>query len=324
MNGRLAPHLGLLAAMAIWGGAFVALKELLAPKGPLDWISLTWLRYASASVLLLAVALAVDPHGTLGLLRRHPGQAFLTGTLGVAAYNLALNYGESQIPATVALLIIPVNPVGTMLLAGLFLGERTERSRWIGSGLAILGLVGVVLAAPRKAEGWGERPGLGLLATLFAALAWSGYTLLAKSLTEKASPLAATAVSTALGTLPVLPFALGGPAGASWRRLASGGTLALGWMAYLVLLSTVAAFLLYLWGLKRLPAGRAASYIYLMPAFGLAWGHAVVPSERVSPLQLAGAALMVAGVAIASGRSRRYSPHTLTTTRLGRRPSNSA
>lgn len=294
-------HLALLLVAALWGGAFIAIKALLPPQGPLDWVALTWIRYASASILLLAVALAADPRGFLLLARRRTPLAFLMGILGIAGYNLGLNYGETQVPATLALLIIPINPVLTMVLSGIFLKERITPLRWLGSALAVAGLWGVVLAAPREGGGWGPHPAWGIAAIVGAAATWSLYTLLGKPLTAEGSPLAATALSTALGTLPILLLVMGRGFAEPWKLLASGGAAAFGWMGYLVVLCTVVAVLIYLWGLKRLPAGTVASYIYLMPAFGLIWGR-VVLGEKPAAMQLAGAALLILGVVLASGR----------------------
>ncbi len=310
-----AVHLGLVLVMGIWGGAFIAVKEVLRPEGAvsggLDWIELTWLRYVAASACLLALALTLDPTGLRRLLRESFGRTLLTGTMGVAAYNLALNYGETQVPATLAVLLIPVNPVLIMLLAATFLGEPLGLVRWAGSALAIAGLAAVVLAAPQGMQGWGSCPAAGVAACLGSALAWALYVLFSKSLYRVADPLAVTAATTALGTLPVLPFvmvqawrgreSLGGWHAAAWEHLVSGGRSGLGWLAYLVLGSTVLAFLLYQAGLKHLPAGTVALYIYLMPVFGLLWGYGVL-GERVTAAQLAGAGMLLAGVALASGR----------------------
>ena len=306
-----AVHLGLLLVMGIWGGAFIAVKAVLRPEGAvsggLDWIELAWLRYAAASACLLALALALDPRGVGRLLRESFGRTLLTGSLGVAGYNLALNYGETQVPATMAVLLIPVNPVLVLLLAAAFLGETLGRAKWAGSALAIAGLAAVVLAAPQGMRGWGSHPAGGVAACLGAALAWALYVLFSKSLYRVAGPLAVTAATTALGTLPVLPFVmsqsgldLGDWHAAAWAHLVSGGPGPLGWLAYLVFGSTVLAFLLYQAGIKHLPAGTVALYIYLMPVFGLIWGYGVL-GERVTAAQLGGAIVLLAGVALASG-----------------------
>lgn len=317
---RRSVYAALVLVMGIWGGAFVAVKAAMRPEGAaaggVDWIELTWLRYAASAALLLGIALAADPAGVKALLSRQPGRAFLSGALGVAGYNLALNYGETQVPATVALLVIPVNPVLVMLMASAFLGEALTPRRWLGSGLAVLGLAAVVLAAPRGTHGWGSAPGSGIAACLFAALAWAGYALLSKTLTETAGPVAVAGVTTALGTLPILPvvlwqsarelgspLALGTWHARAWDHLTGSGPGPGLWLLYLVLASTVVAFLLYQWGIQRLPAGTVASFIYLMPVFGVAWG-AWALGEKVTPWQLAGAGVLLAGVALAASTGR--------------------
>lgn len=153
----------------------------------------------------------------------------------------------------------------------------------------------------------GGHAGRGIAAGGLAALCWAAYTLLSKRILVDGAPIAVTALSTALGTLPILPFALwasGGDVG-GWHASAIGRLRGdvLVWLLYLVLLSTVLAFLLYLWALSRLSAGSATSFIYLMPAFGLVWGWWIL-RETVTAAQLAGAAALLAGVALASGERR--------------------
>ncbi len=187
------------------------------------------------------------------------------------------------------------NPVLTLALSG----ERFTRRRILGSLLALAGLAAVVFWAPRAGGGWGPRPGWGLAAAVAAGCCWSGYSLLGKGLADEAGPLAATALTTALGTLPLLFLA---PRSAQLAgRIAAAGGQAWLWIGYLVLLSTLAAFLLYAWGLKRLGAASASTWLYLMPVFGLAWGRGVL-GEQVSPAQLGGAALLLGGVALAARR----------------------
>jgi len=290
------PRLGVALAAAIWGGAFVALKVLLAPAGPLDPWELAWCRYAPSALVFLILALCLVPREFLGLARLRPGLALITGLLGVAAYNVSLHLAESRLPASLTLLIVAANPVLTLALSG----EPFTARRILGSALALAGLAAVLLCAPHAGNGgWGPDPLWGLLAAVAAGFCWSGYSLLSGRLSKEAGPLAVTALTTVLGTLPLLVMA---PRSAALvERISSAGSMAWAWVAYLVLLSTLAAFLLYAWGIKRLGAASASLWLYLMPAFGLLWGRNVL-DEKVNGAQLAGAAVLIAGVALATRR----------------------
>ena len=79
-------------------------------------------------------------------------------------------------------------------------------------------------------------------------------------------------------------------------------------MAYLILFASIIAFTAYVWLIARDPTTRVASYAYVNPLSPCC--SVLLASERPTPLQYAGAALVVAGVAstIAGKRVARREP----------------
>jgi len=71
------------------------------------------------------------------------------------------------------------------------------------------------------------------------------------------------------------------------------------WIAlgYLILLGTLATFVLFLFLLRRLPASTVANEFVLAPFVGITLG-AVILGERLTPIFAAGAALTLTGVYI--------------------------
>ena len=67
-------------------------------------------------------------------------------------------------------------------------------------------------------------------------------------------------------------------------------------MGYLILFASIVAFSAYVWLIGRDPTTRVASYAYVNPLIALLLGSWLA-HERPTPLQYAGAALVVAGVA---------------------------
>src|SRR5690554_7498266 len=124
----------------LWGTAFpmikIALTELSAPH-------LTLLRHLVASAafvpLLLAFRARLRPE------RRDLPYFFLLGVLGYTVYHLALNFGQTQVSAGAASLIIATAPAITALLAVLLVGERLPALGWVGSAVAFLGVVLIVM-----------------------------------------------------------------------------------------------------------------------------------------------------------------------------------
>jgi drug/metabolite transporter (DMT)-like permease len=67
-------------------------------------------------------------------------------------------------------------------------------------------------------------------------------------------------------------------------------------MAYLILFASIIAFTAYVWLIAREPTTRVASYAYVNPVIALLLGS-LLAHERPTPVQYAGAALVLAGVA---------------------------
>jgi drug/metabolite transporter (DMT)-like permease len=66
-------------------------------------------------------------------------------------------------------------------------------------------------------------------------------------------------------------------------------------MAYLVVAASIVAYTAYVWIITHDSPTRVSSYAYVNPVFALILG-ATLAGERLAPLQLAGAALVLAGV----------------------------
>jgi drug/metabolite transporter (DMT)-like permease len=67
--------------------------------------------------------------------------------------------------------------------------------------------------------------------------------------------------------------------------------------AYLVVFGSWVAFTAYAWLLQHAPISRVSTYAYVNPVVAIALGWLIL-SERVTPLMLAGAGVIVASVAL--------------------------
>ncbi|HEX2115157.1 MAG TPA: DMT family transporter, partial [Alphaproteobacteria bacterium] len=82
-------------------------------------------------------------------------------------------------------------------------------------------------------------------------------------------------------------------------------------IGYIALFASVVAFLLWLRGVARLGPARAGQFLHLMPVFGAALAF-VFLGEVPTPVQIAGAALVLSGLAV----FERGRPTTLTKEKL--------
>lgn len=291
-----------LGLFLVWSNSFVAIGYLLGSEGSparFDWVGLTCGRFLPAAVLAGAYCLLFRRREAAALARAEWRRLLPSAVMAVPAYNLALYYGQEKgVPAPVASLTTALLPLFVMLLAALFLGEALTRPRVIGFAVAAAGMALIALA---KLDEVGVAYPLLVLVTAGAPLSWAVFSVLAKPLAGRASPLVWTYLVIAAGGVLVLPLLpLGG-----WGQL--GALDGPGWLAlgYLVLPCTVAGFAVWTWLLRRLPASTVGFTVFLNPpltALSKLALAALVPAVfvfQIEPQEWAGGLLALAGLAIA-------------------------
>ncbi len=178
---------------------------------------------------------------------------------------------------------------------------RPRRGLWPaarrGLLLAVAGLFVVVRFGTDKAVDWPYLSSALLLA--LAPLSWAIYTVVGRTLPPGADPLDTSYALLFVGSLPLLVFAR-----PSTLKTLLSSPGALGAALYLAVPCTLLAWVSFLWALKRLPAGEAASFVFLNPPLANLLGVALRGAKLRLPFLL-GAAILLAGVG--SHRSSRPS-----------------
>src|SRR5882672_8606464 len=136
MPARAADYARLTAVPAIWGGTFVGGKFVVAALSPLMG---SFARYVIACAALLVAAFALEG-GLPRLTRAQVAGTFLLGLLGVFAYNLFFMGALERLPASRAALIIALNPVITIAISAVALGDQLRARRWVGVAVALAGV----------------------------------------------------------------------------------------------------------------------------------------------------------------------------------------
>jgi len=286
--------LDMLGCTLLWGAFFVVGKHAVHEAAPLV---VATLRFAMASVVLVGLLAWREPRW-LRPARGDLGLALALGATGVALYNAFAFFGFALAPASDGAMISPsLNPAVTVIGAAILFHEPLTRARVGGLVLALTGIA-LVFGGPVLASGGagGRLTGDGLF--VLSALAWSAYTLVGRHAVGRLSPLTSTTYAAVAGLLLLLPFSAPALARTSWGQLS--------WafwadITFLALGSTVAAFWLWYRALAKVGAARTASYLPLVPVFGVGLGVALL-GDRPTPLQLAGMAVAVVGVWAASRR----------------------
>jgi drug/metabolite transporter (DMT)-like permease len=278
-------YLKLVLTMILWGGTFVAGRQLAGQVGP---FAAAFLRFAIATACLLAFV-RLKEGGLPRLDRRGLIGVLLLGATGVFAYNALFFTGLATVGAGRAAVIIAGNPILIALGAALFFGEGMTRRKAVGIALSVAGAVEVIgRGEPASLLSSGITPGDA--AILGCVASWSAYSLLGKAVMGRLTPLGAVAWSSLAGALLLLPAALAeGLTPAAYPLSAWLG------LAYLGFCGTVLGFTWFYEGIRAVGASRAGVFINLVPVSAVlqAW---LILGEPVDASLLAGGALVLAGV----------------------------
>jgi drug/metabolite transporter (DMT)-like permease len=283
---RLLTVVALVATVILWASAFPAIRVALPGLGV---VGLSVLRLLVASIALALVAPLL--HVRRPRARDLPLIA-LTGSSGMTAYQLLLNWGEVHVAAGTASLLIAVAPVFSVLLAAVFLGENVTRPVLVGSAVALGGAA--VIALSHGVDGVSTSA----LVVLAAALAQGIYHFATKPLLVRYTGLEVACYAMWSGTLFLLPLL---PTAVRSILDAPGG--ALGSAIYLGVLPSALGFVVWGYAVARLPVATSTAALYLVPPVALLVAF-VWLDEIPRLVELAGGIISIVGVVIIN-RSRR-------------------
>ncbi|MBM7517883.1 DMT family transporter [Nocardioides nitrophenolicus] len=247
--------------------------------------ALLLVRFALAAVLLLAIA------ASRGALRGLTRRAVLVGlAMGVFGYAVQASFYFSalqHLDASLVALVFYVYPV-TVMVASIAVGRERASVRRVAALLVALGGIGLVLAGAAT----GQFDTVGVLLSLGAAATYTGYIVVGDRVTAGTPPvaLAALVCTGATGAL----LAVDGVRGLPDLGFGAAGW---GWLAALVLISTVASVLLFFAGLAKVGPSTAAILSILEPVVTVLSAAAVFGETLTAP-QWGGGLLVLAAVVL--------------------------
>ena len=284
-----------LVLIAIWGANFSVQKEVFKALSPGGFLFVRYLVLPVAAALLLCWRYGrhwprVPRSEMLSLLK-----------LGLAGHLIhvgLVTYGIHWSTAFSSSLILACGPVFTLLILRWHGLEQLTRGQIAGVAVAC---AGVLLFLSDKFLGGHWQASGGDLTLLVAASFFSYYTVAAKPLIERHGGVTVMTYATLLGSGPVVLLSL--PAGLSVDWASIRPAIWLGTF-YAVLISAFLGWLVWGWVNAVRGVARSAPLMYLMPPVAglVAWA---VTGERYTGIKLAGAALTLAGVAVAQYASVR-------------------
>jgi drug/metabolite transporter (DMT)-like permease len=298
---RRRPRLGYLMASAaalLWGVNGAVSKTILSTG--LSSERLAQVRSLGAAVGLLAV-IAVTAPRKLRLTRRELPYLIVFGVVGLAFVQWFYFLAIHRLAIGIALLIQYLGPLLVAIYARTFGHERVRRRVWAALALSLAGLSLMV-------ELWSgvALDGLGVVYALISAVIFAAYLLLAEHEVKHRDSISLMAWGFFFASVfwaiaqPWWTF----PAHRVARTVSLDGRLA-GWhlpvwalVLWIVVLGSIVPFSLIVAALRHVSATRVGIAAMLEPVVAtiVAWAWL---RETLAPVQLAGAAVVLAGILLA-------------------------
>lgn len=275
----LAIAIALLAVYVIWGSTYLAIHFAL--EGGFTPFLLGSLRFLLAGGLMFVV---LRWRGVAAPTRAQWRNLWVMGGLLLALGNGMVNYAEQTVSSGLTAVAVASSPIWMGIFA-LLRGERPSRMEWLGIAVGFVGVMWLNIDGMRGGSV------AGLLALLFAALAWAYGSIWSRG-RDLPSPFMTAAGQMLCGSVLMLGIAL-----ISAERMAMPDARGLAAFFYLVFFGSIIGFSAYIWLLQHVRPALAGSYAYVNPAIAVMLG-AWLAGERARASELGAMLVILAGVVV--------------------------
>ncbi len=274
----------LVGLSALWGASFMFIRMAAPVMGP--WV------LGAGRVALAALTLAV----LMRVLRHHwPWQAWrslaVLGALTVAVPFMLYAWAGLHLPAGYSALLNTTAVLFGALSSAWFKEDTLSWRKLLGCAIGFVGVGLIVRLGPVPLTGTTL---LAALACITAAACYGLATPLMKRATKQLQPLGIAAGIHLAALLMVLP-------GAAWTLPTARFTVpTVAAMAVLGIVTSGLAYWVHLRIIRQVTPVAAMSPVFLIPVFGVTWGHLFL-GEALSPGIFAGGALVLLASALVTG-----------------------
>lgn len=291
---RAAPLL-LSLCVLFWAGNSIAGRAL---SGSISPVGLSFWRWLVALLLVTPFAWRGLKTDRPELLRRWKLIVALALT-GVTSFGVLLYVGLQTTTALNSVLLQAAIPPLVMLLAWLFLRERTRLGEIAGVGASLFGVI-VVMTAGRPWDLLNLRLNHGDGFILVGVGLYAIYSLLLRR-RPVVAPLSLLWATFAVSSLLLAPaylaeLAMGRSDPFTWRAAAG--------VAYVAIFPSFLAYLFYNRGIELIGAARASQFLHLQPVFGALLAVALL-REQFMAHHAVGMLLIGAGIGLSTWAARR-------------------
>jgi len=288
--------------VVLWASAFVAIRSAGGHFSP----------GALALGRLLVASLA------LGVMWRLSGDGWPpraawpgilgSGVLWFGLYMITLNWGEREVDAGTAAMVVTIGPILIALLGGWLLREGFTWRLGAGMAVSLAGIIVVAISESASSEsatpgaGGSRNAILGVVLCVVAAVCFAAGVVFQKPALGHASAVQVTTFGCFAGTVACLPFA--------WQLVSQLGSAPASDtlnVVYLGLFPTMLGFTTWAYALARTPSGKMGATTYAVPGLVVLMSWLIL-GQVPGWLTLTGGALCLAGVAVSRGKNRSPAP----------------
>ncbi|MBT8195487.1 MAG: DMT family transporter [Bacteroidia bacterium] len=282
-------HLAVLSANLLYGANY-SIAKIAMPEYILPYAFIT-IRVCIAAILYFFLfKIIVKTESIKGKYKKF----MLLALFGIAINQLLFFKGLSLTTPINAALIMTTNPITVLIIASVFLKERITKLKISGILLGIIGAASLILYGNQLQMS--QSNALGDLFIFINSISFAIFLVLAKPIMKQYQPLTVMFWLFFFGIFMVTPFGVGELKQVDWSTLPTHAYLSIG---YVVLGTTLIAYLCNLYALKNLNASTVSTYIYLQPVFATLFAL-LFGKDIPNVLHLLAAVLIFTGVYLVS------------------------
>jgi drug/metabolite transporter (DMT)-like permease len=212
------------------------------------------------------------------------------GIVGHCLYQYLFVGGLAKTSVANGALLVSATPVVITILSSISGKERIGALHWAGTLLSLLGIY-IVVGRGAHVSGASLRGDLMLMG---AVVCWALYTIGARPLMVRHSPVGVTALSMLFGTMIYVPLAAPNLARVPW-----GAVHAITWvkLVYSSLFAICVAYTIWYAAVREIGSARTSVYSNLLPIVAMLTAY-VWLREPIGLSKIVGAAAVLAGVAL--------------------------
>lgn len=214
----------------------------------------------------------------------------ILGIVGHFFYQYFFIGGLARTSVANSSLLLAATPVVIALMSAALGQERVGRLHWLGAAISMFGIYLVV----GHGFALGGESFTGDVMMFVAVVCWAIYTLGARDLVARHSPVGVTGLSMAIGTAIYVPIMSRNIARVDWSTVS---TLSIVLMVYSALFALCVAYTIWYAAVREIGSARTSVYSNLIPLVAMATA-VIFLGESLAVNKMLGAAAVLAGVAL--------------------------